>query len=95
MAPDSSLNEFAGLKKMASFRDAEKKRKDKKNLGKKARLRQWRKETFGNEDGPEIVLANPPVEAELAAAAGVGDIVEGGRKKKRSRKNKGPQHGVA
>ncbi|PVH85115.1 Krr1-domain-containing protein [Cadophora sp. DSE1049] len=87
MAPDASLNEFAGLKKMATFRDAEKKRKDKKKLGKKARLRQWRKETFGNEDGPDIVLNadGQQVEAEDDV-----DIVEGGRKKKkRSRKSKG------
>ncbi|KUJ20948.1 Krr1-domain-containing protein [Mollisia scopiformis] len=91
MAPDASLNEFAGLKKMATFRDAEKKRKDKKHLGKKARLRQWRKETFGNEDGPEIVIggANEDGGTELDGDDGV-DIVEGGRKKKkRSRKSKG------
>jgi protein KRI1 len=86
MAPDASLNQFAGLKKMATFRDAEKKRKDKKNLGKKARLRQWRKETFGNEDGPEIVINADA--AEGPDDGGV-DIVEGGRrKKKRSKKNK-------
>ncbi|EKD13644.1 uncharacterized protein L3040_004138 [Drepanopeziza brunnea f. sp. 'multigermtubi'] len=96
MAPDASLNEFAGLKKMATFRDAEKKRKDKKKLGKKARLRQWRKETFGNEDGPEIVVLNPDasISADKAAEDGEGEgeggnIVKGGRKKKRSRKNKG------
>ncbi|KAK4143648.1 KRI1-like family-domain-containing protein [Dichotomopilus funicola] len=56
LAPsDSALNEFAGLKKLATFRDAEKKRKDKKRLGKKARLREWRRETFGRrfeESGP-------------------------------------------
>lgn len=50
-ADDSALNTFAGLKKMATWRDEEKKKKDKKKLGKKARLRQWRKETFGNEEG--------------------------------------------
>ncbi|KAL2752708.1 hypothetical protein ACRALDRAFT_1083349 [Sodiomyces alcalophilus JCM 7366] len=44
---DSALNQFAGLKKLAPFRDPEKKRKDKKRLGKKARLREWRRETFG------------------------------------------------
>lgn len=50
LAPsDAALNEFAGLKKLAPFRDAEKKRKDKKRLGKKARLREWRRETFGRE----------------------------------------------
>ncbi|KAK4455868.1 KRI1-like family-domain-containing protein [Podospora aff. communis PSN243] len=56
LAPsDAALNEFAGLKKLAAFRDAEKKRKDKKKLGKKARLRQWRREQFGRgyeETGP-------------------------------------------
>lgn len=57
LATDSQLNQFAGLKKMAAFRDKEKKKKDKKRLGKKARLRQWRKETFGNEDGPQKTLA--------------------------------------
>lgn len=56
MAPDESLNQFAGLKKFATFRNPEKKRKDKKNLGKKARLRQWRRETFGNENEPEISI---------------------------------------
>lgn len=56
MATDSQLNQYTGLKKMATFRDAEKKRKDKKRLGKKARLRQWRKETFGDENGPQIAL---------------------------------------
>jgi protein KRI1 len=86
MAPDSSLNEFAGLKKMATFRDADKKRKDKRKLGKKARLREWRRETFGNEDGPEIVIA-PAVEAAASADNGV-DIIEGKKKRKRSKKNK-------
>lgn len=77
MAPDASLNQFAGLKKMASFRDPEKKRKDKKNLSKKARLRQWRKETFGNEEGPALV--------ENQADADGGDKK---KKKKRSKKSK-------
>lgn len=50
LAPsDAALNEFAGLKKLATFRDAEKKKKDKKRLGKKARLREWRREVFGRE----------------------------------------------
>ena len=86
MAPDTSLNQFAGLKKMASFRDPEKKRKDKKNLGKKARLRQWRKETFGNEDGPEITIGANVVDVP-EESNGV-DIIEGKKKKKRSRKSK-------
>lgn len=92
MAPDTQLNQFAGLKKMATFRDPEKKRKDKKHLGKKARLRQWRKETFGDEDGPKIVIGENAGGTELAEGAnGDGmdvDIVEGKKKKKRSRKSK-------
>lgn len=52
MADDSQLNQFAGLKKLAAFRDVEKKAKDERKLGKKARLRQWRKDTFGSEEGP-------------------------------------------
>jgi protein KRI1 len=86
MASDTALNQFAGLKKMATFRDVDKKRKDKKHLGKKARLRQWRKETFGNEDGPEIVIGAP---AEEKPSGDGTDVVEGKRKKKRSRKGKG------
>ncbi|KAL9101976.1 MAG: hypothetical protein Q9163_002834 [Psora crenata] len=58
MASDSQLNQYAGLKKMAAFRDPEKKKKDKKHLGKKARLRQWRKDTFGDEHGPKQTLAD-------------------------------------
>ncbi|KAG8630617.1 hypothetical protein KVT40_002236 [Elsinoe batatas] len=50
-AEDTQLNTFAGLKKTHAFRDEEKKAKDKKKLGKKARLREWRRETFGTEEG--------------------------------------------
>ncbi|KAF4555687.1 KRI1-like protein [Elsinoe fawcettii] len=50
-ADDTQLNTFAGLKKTHAFRDEEKKAKDRKKLGKKARLREWRRETFGNEEG--------------------------------------------
>lgn len=55
MATDSQLNQYAGIKRLAAFRDVEKKRKDKKRYSKKARLRQWRKEVFGNESAPETV----------------------------------------
>jgi protein KRI1 len=51
LASDSQLNEFVSLKKLATFRDPEKKRRDQKHLGKKARLRKWRQETFGDEEG--------------------------------------------
>ncbi|KAI9765632.1 MAG: KRRI-Interacting protein 1 [Candelina submexicana] len=94
-AEDRQLNQYVGLKKMAAFRDPEKKRKDKKKLGKKARLREWRKETFGHEDGPRVrpqeVSAPRSVGKEEDAAPngehGL-DIREGKKKKKRSRKGK-------
>ena len=89
MASDSQLNQYAGLKKMATFRDADKKRKDKKKLGKKGRLRQWRKETFGNEKGPEKSLKD--VIVEQAVKEGVKTANANGSalvQRKRSRQNK-------
>lgn len=89
MADDQQLNQFAGLKKLASFREAEKKEKDLKKLGKKARLRQWRKDTFGNEDGPEFKFGgDAPVEKEDVNETKL-DIREGdGQRKKRKRSKK-------
>lgn len=97
LASDSQLNEFAGLKKLASFRDPAKKKKDKKHLSKKARLRQWRMDTFGDEEGPkggfEMLLGDEEAPAKgkesKADKAGEVDIREGEKKKKkRSRKRK-------
>lgn len=97
MAPsDSALNEFVGLKKLATFRDVEKKRKDKKKLGKKARLRQWRREVFGQEfehTGPTYGFEKLAGTAEAADngkpqgadAEEQSGIVDGQRKKKRKR----------
>lgn len=90
-ASDAALNQFAGLKKMATFRDDEKKRKDRKRLGKKARLREWRRETFGNEEGPAVVVGGVD-----GPGDGAGDTPEtvakngegATKKKKRSRKPK-------
>lgn len=101
LADDAALNQFAGLKKLATFRDPAKKKKDKKALSKKARLRQWRAETFGNEEGPQggfELLLGDEAEAEVPqkkrkhvdAEEGGVDIREGEKKKKRrSRKKKG------
>lgn len=90
-ADDAALNQYAGLKKMAAFRDEEKKRKDKKKLGKKARLRQWRKETFGDEEGfaggfKEFLSERGALPAEEGEAG----AKDGGGKKKRSKKRKAP-----
>ena len=95
MASDSQLNQFAGLKKMAAFRDAEKKRKDKRRLGKKARLRDWRKETFGNEEGPQSNFGDLTMRQEQRPPVvhANGDVManpaEGMKRRKRSKKNKG------
>lgn len=96
LANDTQLNEFAGLKKLATFREPEKKKKDKKHLSKKARLRQWRSETFGDPEGPkggfEVLLGGEAGVANGDDANGkVNDLVdirEGKKKKKRSRKRK-------
>ena len=91
LAEDKALNEFVGLKKLAAFRDPEKKRKDTKNLGKKARLRQWRMDTFGNEEGLQAsnLIPSQPGIVEDKAGEVDGDVdIKTEGKKKRRRKNK-------
>ena len=86
MASDSQLNQYAGLKKIATFRDPDRKRKDKKHLGKKARLRQWRKETFGNVQGPQMTLAEILGESEMGGNRfSHTSIKDNGTKEKRKR----------
>ncbi len=84
-ADDAKLNEFVGLKKLAAWREPDKKAKDRRKFSKKQRLREWRKETFGNRDGP--VLSNeqsgPP-----NTGAGEGEVKKAGKKRKRSKKVK-------
>ena len=88
LAPsDKDLNEFAGLKKLASFRDPEKKRRDKKRLGKKARLREWRRGTFGREferEGPTYGFERF-AEDEVVEPAEPAKTEDGSSKKKRKR----------
>lgn len=101
-ADDTALNSYAGLKKMAAFRDQEKKQRDKKKYSKKQRLKMWRKETFGTPDEPtggfERILgtfgeqvSTGANHVNLAAAEESGKSngtgKEGTKKKKRSRKN--------
>jgi protein KRI1 len=97
MAEDSQLNEYVGLKKLAAFRDPGKKRKDQKQVGKKARLRQWRRETFGIEEGPILPASTDPmigVDAEAAKRdedGGVDLVVRSDatrKKRRRSKRNK-------
>ncbi|KAF9701698.1 hypothetical protein EKO04_000023 [Ascochyta lentis] len=94
LADDKQLNEFAGLKKLAAFRDPVKKKKDKKHLSKKARLRDWRKETFGDPDGPkggfETLVGDAEAREEHSGMRRVreteGGIVEGEKKRRRRKK---------
>ena len=103
LAPsDQALNEFAGLKKLASFRDEDRKRRDRKSLGKKARLREWRRDNFGRQfeaTGPtygferfagradgKLLDAEEPGEKSNI----VGDVGDK-KKKKRRRKAKGKE----
>ncbi|KAL9038046.1 MAG: hypothetical protein Q9214_005439 [Letrouitia sp. 1 TL-2023] len=90
MASDSQLNQYAGLKKIASFREPEKKRKDKKRLGKKTRLRKWRKDTFGDEHGLQKTLndvltsqttLNPAPARKKGEGNGIGQISRGRQSK--------------
>ncbi|KAA8913200.1 hypothetical protein TRICI_003262 [Trichomonascus ciferrii] len=53
LASDKDLNEYVGLKKLASYRDQEKKKKDHRKYSKKRRLKEWRKSVFNNPDGPD------------------------------------------
>ena len=88
MADDTQLNQFAGLKKLAAFRDPDKKRKDKRHLGKKARLRQWRVDTFGSEQSPKYTSEH---HQKTNAADGTGvDAKAKSRSKKILQKRKAP-----
>ncbi|KAL6713488.1 Kinetochore protein Spc24 [Lecanora helva] len=93
MASDSQLNQYTGLKKLAAFRDTDKKRKDKKHMGKKARLRQWRKDTFGSEQGPEKSPANAingqgSHDRGLAPSTTANSDIREGKRRKRSKRKK-------
>ena len=65
-ASDSQLNRFAGLKKLATFREASRRQKDMKRLGKKGRLRQWRRDTFGSEQRERQTLQDIVLDAHTA-----------------------------
>lgn len=94
-ASDAQLNQYVGLKKLAAFRDPERKRKDKKRLSKKARLREWRRDVFEEKGGArkhggkydktkaEATEDGDKIQAKEATVNG-----EGKKKRKRSRKAK-------
>lgn len=53
LADDNELNDFVGLKKLATYRSKEQRIKDRRKLAKTKNLRDWRKKVFKNPDGPE------------------------------------------
>lgn len=53
LADDKQLNRYVSLKKLAPYRDAFKRAKDKKRYESGELLKQWRKRTFGNPQGPD------------------------------------------
>jgi protein KRI1 len=96
-ADDADLNSYAGLKKYATFRDKEKKKRDKKRYAKKKLLKQWRREVFGDPNGVQMPADWKPEgfvkkEAKAEAEAGKVDIKESGggdrKKKRKKRKSK-------
>lgn len=105
LAPsDAALNEFAGLKKLATWRHPDKKKKDRKNLGKKARLREWRREVFGREfehTGPTFGFGSSKDEEADAAVderaknieSGGGDVGDAAGSKKKRKRSKGKKKG--
>ena len=86
------MNEYAGLKRYATFRPKERKKQDKKKYSKKRNLREWRKVVFGNEDGlvlpnldakqAKITVKTSEAGEKLSAGADGGE----GEKKRRKRK---------
>ncbi|KAF1348282.1 Krr1-domain-containing protein [Lizonia empirigonia] len=92
LADDAALNEFAGLKKLAAFRDPDKKKKDRKFLSKKARLRQWRKDTFGDPEGPRGGFETLLGEEEAVGKRGKRE--DRGEVKKREGKREGKEEEV-
>lgn len=90
-ADDADLNAYAGLKKLAPFRDPAKKQKDKKRYAKKKLLKQWRKEVFGDAKGVQMPPDWKPQglksEERVAGKVDITENGDGGRKRKRRRKN--------
>lgn len=101
-ADDAALNQFAGLKKMATWRDAERKARDRKKMSKKGRLRMWRKETFGSAEEPvggfEVVLGKDGGAGEGFVGGNEkkeeGNVKEGERKKRKRKGKKAKADGV-
>lgn len=56
LAEDKDLNRFIGIKKLATYRDEDKKEKDRKKFGKKKRVKEWRMSVFNSKESPDDEL---------------------------------------
>ncbi|KAK6335669.1 KRRI-Interacting protein 1 [Orbilia brochopaga] len=98
-AGDKQLNTYAGLKKLASYRDDAKKVKDRKRYakGKGFKLREWRKEVFGKTEvdweelngGGQKAGDKPKKKKKREAAEDAPEAVVSAEKKKKKRRRKG------
>ena len=86
-ADDAQLNEYVGLKRYATFRDKERKKRDKKKYSKKRNLREWRKAVFGNENGPVSDIVDDKLVGRGPGAPAAGDH-SGDGKTKQGKKRK-------
>lgn len=53
LADDKDLNNFIGIKKLATYRDPEKKEKDRRKFGKSKRVKEWRMSVFNTKETPD------------------------------------------
>lgn len=56
LADDKDLNQYIGIKKLATYREKDVVAKEKKKYAKKKRLREWRKSVFDDENEPDDEL---------------------------------------
>ena len=87
------MNEYAGLKRYATFRPKERKKQDRKKYSKKRNLREWRKVVFGNEDGlilPSINTKQAEITVKKASETGkeLSAGLDAGEREKKRRKRK-------
>lgn len=84
-ADDKQLGDFINLSKLAPFRPQEKVKSDKRKVTKSKYISQWRKRTFGHEDGFDAALK----EGKLKLPSIVTDGQPAKKKQKRDKKRSG------
>lgn len=89
-ADDKALNDLIGLKKLAPYRPHDKAAKDKRKITKSKNMREWRKRTFGKEDGisetDDLEIKIPSIVFDNNSSNSAYD--QGPKRKKRKSKSK-------